>query len=513
MTLLAAPAMAALACAAAGVTYAASLAPLGWWPVQYLALAALFGAACAAPGARQALLCGGAFCLGAGAAGSVWIGAALVAHTGYSAGLGTAIWLGLVAAIALPTALVPVATAWAARRGGPLLAPAVVFCSGWTLAEYARSLVWGGLPWMLAGYAHVDGPLRGYAPLAGSYAVSTLAAACAVCLYGALTRARPLARAAAAAALVAIHAIGWQAAQWEWSRPTGVPVSIRLLQSGLMPQWKFAPAAREALVEGYLNRILARPAGLVVLPETALPFPFHELPAGAMRRLHDHVNKTGATVLIGLFTDAAALGPRNSLYAFGPQGVSRYDKRHLLPLGERVPVGLAWLAESVRVPLGELTAGAAPGRVELGATGIAVGLSLCYEDAFQQDIAESARDAGLLLNAGDLSWFADPILADQHLQVSRMRALENSRPLLATAAYGVTALVDHRGRVVERLPLGADAELVATMAPRTGTTPFARLATWHPLLPLLHGLAMVGALILAARHAHSGKRESIPNTL
>lgn len=511
--LLATPMVATLACAAAGVVYAASLAPLGWWPVQYLSLAALFGAARAARSVRQAFLGGCAFCLGAGAAGTAWIGAALEVHARYSASLGAVIWLGLVVVIALPTALVPVATAWSARRGMPLLAPAIVFCSGWTLAEYARSLVWGGLPWMLAGYTHVDSPLRGYAPLAGAYTVSTLAAACAVCLHVALTHSRPLTRAAAAAALVVVHATGWQAAQWEWSRPAGAPLTVRLLQSGLMPQWKFAPAAREALVEAYWRRILARPAGLVVLPETALPFPFHELPAEAIGRLRDHVSRTRSTVLIGLFTDAAADGAHNSLYAFQPQGVTRYDKRHLLPLGERVPVGLAWLAESVRVPLGELTAGAAPGLVEIGASGIAVALSLCYEDAFQQDIAELARNAGLLLNAADLSWFADPVVARQHLQASRMRALENSRPLLAAAAYGATVLVDHRGRVLQSLPLGVDAELIATIEPRTGTTPFTQLAAWHPVLPLLHGLALVGALIWTPRHAHSRKRESTPNAL
>jgi hypothetical protein len=112
--------------------------------------------------------------------------------------------------------------------------------------------------------------------------------------------------------------------------------------------------------------------------------------------------------------------------------------------------------------------------------------NICYENLFGEELApnflESALAPTIFVNVSNLAWFGDGVALDQHLQISRMRALEFARPFALATNTGVTAIVDHQGRVVSSLPRAGRAVLVSEIEGRSGVTPYAwwvaRMGLW-----------------------------------
>jgi apolipoprotein N-acyltransferase len=210
--------------------------------------------------------------------------------------------------------------------------------------------------------------------------------------------------------------------------------------------------------------------------------------------------------LIGIFTGSEAAGYTNSVIALSPtsdpsgNSYYRYGKRHLLPFGEFIPPGFGWFVEALNIPIGDQARGRSiePLRV----AGQRVRPLICYEDLFAEDIVDSMvgeNAATVLANTTNLAWFGAVMVQDQHLQFSRMRALELQRPIVRATNTGATAVVDHRGQVGARLPPLIEGALEATVEGRIGTTPYARwLAAWG-LWPLALGSIAVIAAALARR--------------
>ena len=121
---------------------------------------------------------------------------------------------------------------------------------------------------------------------------------------------------------------------------------------------------------------------------------------------------------------------------------------------------------------------------------------ICYEDLFGEDMVASvvgAQPATVFANATNLAWFGSAMVQDQHLQFSRMRALELQRPIVRATNTGATAAIDHRGRITARLAPLVEASLETSVEGRSGETPYARWLATASLWPL----ALVSASILA----------------
>jgi len=132
---------------------------------------------------------------------------------------------------------------------------------------------------------------------------------------------------------------------------------------------------------------------------------------------------------------------------------------------------------------------------------------ICYEDLFAEDIARSVVGNGaatVLANVTNLAWFGAAMVQDQHLQFSRMRALELQRPIVRATNTGATAVVDHQGRISARLPPLIEGALEAGVDGRVGATPYARwLAEWGLVPLVLFGAAIVGAAAIARRRSRA----------
>jgi apolipoprotein N-acyltransferase len=383
-----------------------------------------------------------------------------------------------------------------------------------------RATLFTGFPWIATGYAHVEGPLAGFAPVGGVHLVSTAAAAVAAGLALALADADlhgprragwhcwPM----AALLLIAGSLLGWK----NWTTPHGQPITVRLAQGNVPQDVKFA--SNHLATQFRLYDRLAREAraDLIALPETAYPVPMTEWPEGYLGELAQFARDNRSTLITGVplvdvdlakplggdwYNSAIAIDgampaatPADDTPAQPP--FARYHKAHLVPFGEFVPFGFRWFVDAMNMPLGDFTRGD-PAQAPFTVAGQRVAVNICYEDMFGDEIAQSLRRpdaATILLNLSNIGWFGDTIALPQHLLGSRMRALESGRPMLRSTNTGVTAIIDQRGNVVSQLAPFTLGTLAGSVQGFTGSTPYVRFGNAPFLM-----LAAAGLLLAVIR--------------
>jgi len=466
----------------------------GWLQVlSLLALARVLAALVrqARPGqglAKPAAWVGGVFAT-AWLAGSFWWLYVSMHHVGgLPAPLAVLAVLALSAALALYyAAAAAVWAVWAqgllARRPGVASA---LFAALWTLAELMRGRWLTGFPWGAGAYAHVDGVLAVWAPWLGVYGIGAIAAwlAMRLALTGWVWR--------ALLPLAGVWGVSWalQAFGPAFTTSAGVR-QVALLQANISQIDKFQAGSgvRDAL-QWYDAQLRNTDQPLVVAPETAIPLLPRHLPEGYWQGLQQHFARSGAaTALVGLPLGSLDEGYTNSVVALGPEGAApyRYDKSHLVPFGEFMPPGFAWFIRMMNIPLGEFKSGGWD-QASMAWQGQRLAPNVCYEDLLGDELVMRFKDPATaptaLVNVSNIAWFGDTLAVDQHLNISRMRAMELGRPMLRATNTGATAIIDHTGRVTHQLPRFTRGTLVGTFEGREGLTPFARWAAAFGLWPL-----------------------------
>jgi apolipoprotein N-acyltransferase len=479
-----------------GIAHALAFAPAAFWWLQWLALAGLFALAQRAGGTRAAAWLGFAFGLGWFCTGISWVYISMHVYGHLWA------WLAALATLAFAAflALYPAAALAAAARFVP--DPAVRLIAGlpaaWAASEWLRGVVLTGFPWIASGYAHIDGPLAGYAPAVGVYGITLLGALLAAATVAVL-RWRQRRRLAVGALLLAlaVPAGGLLLDRVAWTQPLGDPVRVRLAQGNIPQDEKFVPGSLERMHDVYM-RLITQPGAfdLVALPESVYPLPLGYLPEPVTRDLLDFVRTRKTALVFGIFIEEPERRYFNSAVGLAPGRTAgqRYSKRHLVPFGEFVPFGFRWFVDAMHVPIGDQERGMRlQPPMELAGQRIAV--NICYEDLFGAEIIEAWHDPQraptILLNLSNLAWFEDSIALPQHLHASRMRARETGRPMLRSTNTGATAIIDARGEVAGRLAYNTADVLDGVVQGQTGDTPFVRSGN----LPALGATALL--LVLA----------------
>ena len=108
-------------------------------------------------------------------------------------------------------------------------------------------------------------------------------------------------------------------------------------------------------------------------------------------------------------------------------------------------------------------------------------MSICYEDAYGTEIRQSLPEANILINISNDAWFGDSMAPHQHLQIARMRAIENGRYLLRATNTGISSVIDNKGKLVAQSPQFKPHALHATAKLFTGATPYSRYGN-YPVL-------------------------------
>lgn len=510
----------ALGFGVAGLAQAASIAaPWGGQPLWWLQLISLAGLvwqldALRAPARSRSAWRGAA--LGGWVFATAWLCGTfwwffISMHTygGLAAPLAAAAVFLLAAALALYYALAcAVFVAFAPRS----LAPSAVFFTAlWTLAELLRGNWFTGLPWGAGGYAHVDGPLAVYVPWLGSYGVGALAAALAALAAMALRKARGRALAAPTVVVLVLLCVpalvgALRSEPDEAGRSHG-RLGVALLQGNIPQDEKFIPGGGIATaLRWYGEQLQDATASLVVTPETALPLLPSQLPPGYLDAIAARYASGRQAAIVGL-----PLGDgrfyTNTVIGFSPgHGTPyRYDKHHLVPFGEFVPRLFRWFTDMMNIPLADFRSGGLA-QAPFDWQGQRIAPNICYEDLFGEEIGANFRNEAdaptILLNVSNIAWFGDSIAIDQHLAISRMRALEFQRPMVRSTNTGATVVIDHHGRVTAALPRLTRGVLVAQVEGRTGITPYAFWVSRFWLWPLwIAALAVVAATLWLRRRA------------
>ena len=375
----------------------------------------------------------------------------------------------------------------------------------WVLLEWLRGWALSGFPWLSLGYALIDSPLKGWAPLFGVYGVTwaavTMAAALNVLLLPAVPNSRRL---AALLGIVALLFLSVLVERRDWTHVSGPAIPIAAVQGAVPQNQKWQMNSLDDTVTRYSSLTAqAWGARLIVWPEAALPVLANSIQdyLHALQQLgHAH----GADFAIGLVDYQPATKQfRNGLLVLSESGGGWYYKRHLVPFGEYFPVPgfvRSWL-RLMNLPYDDITPGDdhQPG---LSAAGQKLGLTICYEDAFGSQQLKPLRDAALLINVTNNAWYGDSTAPHQHLQISRMRALEAGRYLVRAANDGITAAIGPHGEILARLPQFQQAVLRADVRPMSGLTPYARVGNY----PVIVGTGLLLAVAVWRRRQGDAAR-------
>ena len=478
-----------------------------WW-LQIVSVSALVWCVAGASPRRAAAL-GRGFGT-AWLAGSIWW--LFISMHRYG---GLPAWMAALAVLLLSafmaTFLAAAMAAFARWRTGLLVPDSALLAAVWLLAELTRGALFTGFPWAASGYAHVDGPLANLAPWVGVYGIGFVGAQ--LSALPALARAGEWrARGGALLAVLGVLVLLGVSRPAPFTLASGT-LRVSLLQGNVPQDEKFSIAHLPEALAWTREQLLAAKGDLVLGPETVIPLLPAQLEPGYLASLLTHFRQGPQAALVGLPLGDETLGYTNSVAGISaasaaqPGGFYRYDKHHLVPFGEFIPLGFHWFTQMMNIPLGDFNRGAlvAP---SFQVQGERVAPNICYEDLFGEELAAGFADAAsaptILANVSNIGWFGQTIAVGQHLNISRMRSLELQRPMLRATNTGATVVIDHLGVVTRALPPYTQGVLEGTVQGRTGITPFAwwaaRLGLW---LPALVAAAVVLVAVARARRHQS----------
>lgn len=473
----------------AGAIAVFGFAPFGIFPLPILSLAVLFWLWSKAECPSQAAWSGFAFGMGLFCVGVSWIYVALHDY-GYMHPILATLATMLFAAV---NASIPALAGYVQARFKVELTLRILWVipAIWTLGEWVRGFLFTGFPWLSVGYSQVPhSPLAGYAPIVGVFGVSLLVAVSAA-LVLVIWRARwsKLGKSALACA-VALWVAGTALSLVEWTQPQGEPLKVSLLQGNIAQDTKFDEDALIGTLETYRMLAETSDARLIVMPETALPLLREYIPEGYQAMLREHVMRSGGDILIGAFEREDGRY-YNSVYSLGASESQHYRKDHLVPFGEFIPLRsvLGWfINEVLQIPMGDQASGG-ENQPPLNVAGQKVAVDICYEDAFGEEVIHALPAASLLVNVTNDAWYGDSFAAEQHNQLSQMRALETGRMMLRATNTGVTSVIGVDGRVQAMLPQHEEGVLSAQVQGYAGSTPYVR---WGNAAMLVLAVLMLG---------------------
>ncbi len=403
--------------------------------------------------------------------------------------------------------LVSLGMAWIARRRGRGLALAAAPAL-WVACEWTRGWLMGGFPWGLIGYSQYSVlPVIQVAELAGVYGVSFVVVAVNAAIAGlwVLDRRRAVTGALATGCLLAaVLGFGWGRLGQTQAAPRA---SVALLQPAIDQELKWNPAHETTTLATYLaltdQAARSRP-DLIVWPETASPSVFRR-DAGLQAILGRTSVESGASVLVGSIdvSDRAPVRYYNSAFLVSGRAITgRYDKMHLVPFGEYVPLsGVIGFVRSWAEFIADLEPGSGP--VVFPGPPAPFGVIICYEGIFPELVRAFVRGgARFMVNMTNDAWFGRTGGPLQHLAMYPLRAVEHRVAIARAANTGVSAFIAPTGRIVRETRLFERGVLVDSLPLRTVTTLYTRLGDWFVYACLAASGALLGwSLAGAYRHA------------
>ncbi len=459
----------------AGALVTLSLAPFDLWPAGIIACA-LYAYLLCTCSLREGIWRSWLFGLGMFGSGVSWVYVSINDFGGASAPLATFLIILFCTSLAV---LFQATFGWfyvrfvRALPGGML----VGFPIAWVLSEWLRSWLFTGFPWLYLGYAHLDTPIAGWAPIVGVLGLSFICALTGTCLFLAWRSRQAVACTTYAVIVITLWAGGAVLKPIEWVvKGSEKPLTVVIYQPNVPQEHKWDQNWYPSILRQL--REASEPhygADILVWPEAAIPN-FYQRAGDFLDPIAQRAAANETTLFVGVPSLVEqGEGYYNSVVALG-QGEGVYHKQHLVPFGEYVPLEelLRGLITFFDLPMSAFSSGAADQPL-LRAGAYQVAPFICYEVVYPELVARSARNSDLLLTISNDSWFGKSIGPLQHLQMAQMRALENGRYMIRGTNNGVSAIIDHRGQIITRTDQFVEATLTGEVEVMLGNTPFGSL--------------------------------------
>ena len=471
--------MAPLLATLSGVGLYLSFPPLGLWPLAFVALAPLLVALDRAP--RRA-----AFWIGT-LAGALfyalnlsWMTHAMAVYGGLSWGLSFLLLLLLSAYLALYVGAFTAGWVWLRPASG--LGRVLFAASLWVALEFLRTYLLTGFPWAFLAYTQYRFlPLVQIASVTGMYGVSFLIVVVNAAVASAFCHPREKAALAPAltASLLLLMSVAYGSSALSRPDPSN-RFSVAALQGNIDQGVKWDLVFRESTLETYdrLTREAARRgAELIIWPEAAVPLLLRREPE-ALARVTRLASETKRFLLVGS-PDLDGGRFYNSVFSISPDGslVQRYDKIHLVPFGEYVPLRplLGFAEKLARGAIGDFAPGREPTVFHLPQGSF--GVTISYEVYFPAEVRRLFRGgAGFLVNITNDAWYGRSAAPAQHLAMAVFRAVEYGAFLVRSANTGISAIIDRRGRILNQSAIFTETLLIGEIsAVRSESTIYTRV--------------------------------------
>ncbi len=476
---------------AAGALSAIGFAPIGWWPVTLACFALLMHIVSQAESWKPAAARGYWFGVGHFTVGLNWIAGSFryqdtMPHwLGWFAVVALALYLAAYPALCaglarwltgprrpragggLPAGSAPDPPSGPRRRGGDEMSFILIFAALWILTEWLRATMFTGFAWNPLGVVFVGLlPLSSASSLIGTYGLGALVILSAAILL-LLSRRNWRAGFGLLFVLVAVALALWPLiVEFAPNQPL-----IRIVQPNIGQQDKHNEAF-DAVNFAKLSGLTGTPGPeprLILWPEAAVPDYIGQTDGEALAARMKLASLIGPkdVLLTGAvkletkdfvyqgYIERVTVGARNSLFALDGQGriLGRYDKAHLVPYGEYLPMTtiLSAIGLSRLVP-GTVDFWPGPGPRSVALPGFGkMGVQICYEIIFSGDVVDAAHRPDFLFNPSNDAWFGGwgP---PQHLAQARLRAIEEGLPILRSTPTGISAVIDANGNVLHKLP-------------------------------------------------------------
>lgn len=467
----------------AGALSTLSFAPFGVWPAALVSLYLLIHLL-QTDSSSKALLSGWLFGVGMFGTGSSWVYVSIHLH-GYApiplALFLTAIWsMGLAV---LPALFASCYIRFIATRRGAVL---FGFPALWVLFEWLRSWLFTGFPWLYLGYGYIDTWLAGWAAVGGVYTMSLAVALSASALFVIAHRHNKRLKITAALILLSLWLGGLALNQIQWASPrNNSELKIGIVQANIPQHLKWLSTYYSTTLNVYQQMTESLEGrDIIIWPEAAIPN-YYQNAQSFLRPIAKALGDQNTTLITGI-PYRSSLGEEtkfhNSIASLG-NGSGLYHKRRLVPFGEYVPLEnmLRGLIQFFDLPMSNFSPGPAQQGL-LSAGDLQLAPFICYEIVYPDMVREFAQQADVLITISNDSWFGASIGPLQHLQMARMRALENGRYLIRSTNNGVSAIIDPKGNIQSESEQFVAQTLEGTVRLMNGNTLFSRTGSLPALL-------------------------------
>ncbi len=475
-----------------GLCVPLSLAPFNFWPLMFVGVAGFFWLSFQATNSKHAALLGWLYGVGYFTLGVSWI-------YGSMQTVETPVWLSIIltGGFCFLMALFHTFQLWFFHRFLKHLTFALLLVSPlwWVVNEWIREWFLTGMPWLFAGYAFTDISVGQLAAVVGIYGLSFLLAIASAWVLKSLLswlKNRQLANLKYAALAMGCFAllslIGVVKPASSWTAPLRT-INTAAVQSNVNQRTKWSAAQQRPTLDFYGQSIVGmKDVDLIVWPEAAMTRRPDQIPY-FLKQVQDLGESRDQAIITGILMlhDGRFY---NSMLGYGTAS-GEYNKQHLVPFGEYVPLenwlrGLIAFFDLPMLTMYPAAQEQTPIPFSLESQPYFAAPVICYEAAYPDLVRKLAKDADIIAIVSNDAWFGDSLGPHQHLQISRMRAIENGRAIVRATQNGVSALIDADGKVLSQSKQFEPAELIGDLTLRSGKTPFQLLpASTFPLGCLL----------------------------